>query len=570
MVMKRLSLALLLSSVGCAAQLATLPPSDNYVMVEGDQPRLTSDEQKLFEDINAELARLGLPQATLGSYEQNAAAIMANAALARVWHGSGRKIAEQNPQEIAPPVSEQEKTNAKHEVANGRLASLTDEEDDTEVSHLHTGQHLTANGIPQSVRVKIFSEVYAKTSLDSDDLQTLVRSIRPHSIHGELKIGVAILPTGDADKRIFVAAMRDRAFDLTKGPPRYGSPGMTFEVAGIAVERGLESIKLALLGPDGKVLLGRAPVDLQGNFSTSVTIPNAPGLYQFGAARDEGSQNAVDVPIFVGISPTPWPVTPDPKDAPVDGTRAVAQKLAKSIAEWRHSHGLSALPIDANLSAFAKAGAARRGGAEDAMAGAGSGTPQTQIDAEWKDSVRTAGYDPATLRGRWAIQGQDYVSDFFARFPGSAFAAAGLSSPTAEKIGLGVVLVPNAVTKDDDLVRYAIEWVIQDPTPPTWEPPHPTAGSTTQPLTVAIRADGSMAVDGAQVNDALLKQRCDQAKAVNADVTVILQVEQGAKPEIVQHVTDLVKGEGIVSIVSHPPEPPAAPAAPSPAPVKTW
>jgi uncharacterized protein YkwD len=570
MSMKRHALAFLVSTAACAAPLATLPPSDNYVMVEGSQPRLTSDEQKLFEAINKELSRVGLPQATLGSYEQNAAAIMANAALARVWRGSGRSIAEQNPQEIAPPVSDQEQINGKHEVANGRLASLTDEEDDTEVSHLHTGQHLTANGIPQSVRVKIFSEVYAKTSLDSDDLRTLVRSIRPHSMHGELRVGVAMLPTGDADKRIFVAAMRDQVFDLTKGPPRYGSPGMTFEVAGTAVERGLKSIKLALLGPDGKVLLGRAPVDLQGNFSTSVTIPNAPGLYQFGAARDEGSRNEVNVPIFVGISPTPWPVTPDPKETPVDGTRSVAQKLANSIAEWRHSHGLSVVPIDANLSAFAKACATRRGKAEDAMVGDGAGTPDTQIDGEWKDDVRAAGYDPATTKGRWQIVGQDYANDFFARFPGSAFAAASLSSPTVEKVGLGVVLVPNEVTKDDTLVRYAIEWVIQDPTPPTWEPPHPTAGSITQPLTVAIRADGSTSVDGAQVNEALLKQRLDQAKAVNADVTVVLQVEQGAKPELIQHVTDLVKGEGIVSIVSHPPEPPAVPPAPSPAPVKTW
>ncbi len=260
MVMKRFALALLLSAVGCAAQLATLPPNDNYVMVEAAPPRLTSDEQRLLDSINNELIRLGLPEASPGSYEQNAAAIMANAALAKVWRGSGRAIAEQNPNEIAPPVSNQERTNAKHEVDNGRLASLTDEEDDTEVSHLHTGQHLTANGIPQNVRVKVFSEVYAKTSpRDSDDIKTLVRSIRPHVIRGDLRIGVAILPAGDADKRIFVAAMRDRVFDLTKGPPRYGSPGMTFEVAGTVFERGLDSIKLALLGPDGKVQLGRDP-----------------------------------------------------------------------------------------------------------------------------------------------------------------------------------------------------------------------------------------------------------------------------------------------------------------------
>jgi biopolymer transport protein ExbD len=78
-----------------------------------------------------------------------------------------------------------------------------------------------------------------------------------------------------------------------------------------------------------------------------------------------------------------------------------------------------------------------------------------------------------------------------------------------------------------------------------------------------VRADGTVAVDGAQVDDAQLKLKADEAKALNADVSAILQVEQGAKPELVQHVTDLVKGEGIVSLISHPTESPATAPPPS-------
>jgi len=132
------------------------------------------------------------------------------------------------------------------------------------------------------------------------------------------------------------------------------------------------------------------------------------------------------------------------------------------------------------------------------------------------------------------------------------------------------VLVPNIVSKDSDLVRYEIVYVIDDPTPPTTEPRHPSEGSVVEHLTVAIRADGTMSVDGAQVDEARLKQAVDTAKSVNPDLEVILQVEQGAKPELVQHVTEVIKAEGITSIITHPPEPPAIAPAPSPAPTKTW
>ncbi len=97
-------------------------------------------------------------------------------------------------------------------------------------------------------------------------------------------------------------------------------------------------------------------------------------------------------------------------------------------------------------------------------------------------------------------------------------------------------------------------WSSRIRTPPSWSAPKPVA-NTTQPLTVAVRADGTVAVDGAQVDDAQLKLKADEAKAVDANLTVVLQVEEGAKVEVVQHVTDVIKAEGIVSIISHPPEP---------------
>jgi hypothetical protein len=566
MVMKRFALAFLVSTGACAAPLATLPPNDSYVIMEGDLPGLSSDERKLFDAINTEFVRLGLPRATLGSYEQNAAAIMANVALARLWRGSGRAIAQQDAQEIAPPVSGQEgKAQGKHEVASGRLSSLTDEEDDTQIKHVHFGQHLIAHGIPPNVRGYVLQTTYAQMSLDDDQIKTVVRSIRPPVVQGQLRLGVAILPVGDADARLFVVTMRDQQFDLTKGPQRFGAPGSTFEVAGTAYGASQNSLKLGLLGPDGKVQLAEARADLQGNFSTSMTIPNAPGLYTFSASLHPGAQETISVPIFAGIAPTPWPVSADPKETPIDGTRTLVQKLAKAIAEWRHSHGIAAVPIDAALSAFAKSEATVLAKAVDESSGDNSGTPLAEAQLHSGDRLKAAGLEPRSTSSWYAILPPDYVNDWFARFPGSAFEAALLSSPTARKVGVGVVLVPNTVTKDTDIVRYLQVFVFDDPTPPSAESPHPTERSETKQLTVAIRADGTMSVNGAQADEARLKQAIDTAKSVNPDLEVILQVEEGAKTDFVQHVTEVIKAEGVVSIISPPPATPAPTPAPGPA-----
>ena len=92
--MKRIALASLVPfAVACAGPLATLPPSDHYTRVESPALVLNGDEQQLVKDINKELDRLGLPAATVGGYECNLAAVMANVALAKLWNGSGRKFA---------------------------------------------------------------------------------------------------------------------------------------------------------------------------------------------------------------------------------------------------------------------------------------------------------------------------------------------------------------------------------------------------------------------------------------------------------------------------------------------
>ncbi len=340
MVMKRFALALLLSTAACAAQLATLPPSESYTVMEGDSPQLTKDEQKLFDGINKEFVRMGLPAATLGSYEQNVAAIMANAALAKVWHGSGRAIAQQNPAEVAPPVSGQQTVDAKHLVNNGRLASLTDEEDDGQLKHLHLGQHLTAYGIPLNVSVRVFQTTYAHTVLEGDELKDFARGLRPSVVTGELKIRGCDPPGGDADQRLFAVAIRDRIFDLSKGPPRITSPGTTFEVAGTVYNHNHKDITVGLLGPDGKVQLAQTPVDPQGSFSTSVSLPNLPGLYVFGVG-DAVASRPRQGPDLAGVTPHPMAgPAPTRLRRRSMGHAAVAQRLAKAIAEWRHSHGL--------------------------------------------------------------------------------------------------------------------------------------------------------------------------------------------------------------------------------------
>ncbi len=69
-----------------------------------------------------------------------------------------------------------------------------------------------------------------------------------------------------------------------------------------------------------------------------------------------------------------------------------------------------------------------------------------------------------------AFAPDDYVNDFFARFPGGPFRAAELSSPSMEKIGIGVTLVPTDISKSDG-TAYAMAWVLQDRTPPNPEAP---------------------------------------------------------------------------------------------------
>lgn len=453
---------------GCAAPLATLPPNDTYTVVEGAPPQLTGDEKKLVDDINKELTRLGLPQAVVGSYETNVAALMANAGLAKVWSGSGRALTKDNRAVIQGPVSDQESAESKHEVANGRLASLSDEQANDDIKHLHVGQRLSARGIPHNLRTYVYKAQLAQTEVEGEDLRRLVRHLHPDQIHGQLTIGVAILSAGDAGDRIFSVALRDRSYDLIQAPPRFPTPGSTFTLAGTVIDRSIKNMRIALMSPNASVELTLIPVDGQGNFSANLTIPAAPGLYVLSLARAEGgAEDTLTVPLFAGVPPSPWPVSADPKaTSPLSGTRTVAQRLANAIADYRRSHGLADLPIDAKLSAFAKGEAALHAKAEDDQAGAATGTPQQQLDTDAPARITAAGYAPNTLIVTWNVWSDDYLNDFFARFPNGPFSNAVLNSTSAQLVGIGVALVPNDVTKDSDLVRYALVYAIQDPTPP--------------------------------------------------------------------------------------------------------
>ena len=78
------------------------------------------------------------PTATLGGYECNVAAIMANVGLAKIWTGSGRNFA--TNQDVAAASSHSE-TNVveKHASTASRVNSLTDEESDAADATLQAG-----------------------------------------------------------------------------------------------------------------------------------------------------------------------------------------------------------------------------------------------------------------------------------------------------------------------------------------------------------------------------------------------------------------------------------------------
>ncbi len=452
----RLALALTVFGSACAAPLAMLPPSDHYVLVNEPPPPLSSAEQAFVDQINKEFARLGLPAATVGQVEMNAAAVIANVALAKIWNGSGHTFG--TGADVAQKANTTSEVTGTHFAGASKFNTISDEEDDTSLKHMHTGQHLISRGIPNVFRSTSFDVTHAQTKLGDEEIQKGVRVIRPDDLQGKVLLGVAVLPVGDADKRVFVMVSRNLIADIVQGPPRIAEPGSTFEVAGTVAIPELKEMKWALEGPDGKVTLGAVPVDRDGHFKISAVLSKDPGRSLFSV------REVFTAPIFAGVPLTPYPISAPPKVDPVDGTRTLATRLVKAITDWRKAHGLSVPTFDADLSAFAKADAMLNAKAADEASGANSGTPRDVVEKTFKDRATAAGY---TNLAHWsAVEADDYVNDFLARLPNGPFQAAALGSPTLAAIGIGVALAPNTVTKDEDLIRYGITWVIKDPSPP--------------------------------------------------------------------------------------------------------
>ena len=66
-----------------------------------------------------------------------------------------------------------------------------------------------------------------------------------------------------------------------------------------------------------------------------------------------------------------------------------------------------------------------------------------------------------------------------------------------------------------------------------------------QTMMVVIHADGSLFIDGAQMDEGQLRVRAREAKAKDADAKAMIAADTDARHGNVIHVIDVLKGEGI-------------------------
>ena len=134
------------------------------------------------------------------------------------------------------------------------------------------------------------------------------------------------------------------------------------------------------------------------------------------------------------------------------------------------------MPINADLSAFAKTEAIAYAKVLDDSTGPGAATAEQDFEDGEAARVHAAGF---TKLGWHNFNASDeYVADVLARFPAGPFLAAQLASPSLEAIGIGVALEPNVVRKDDDFHAYAFILTLKDPTPPEPQAAPPPAPQT--------------------------------------------------------------------------------------------
>jgi hypothetical protein len=449
--------SIFLSLTSCVEPLATIPPRDTYVDEE-TTPRPLSDSEKNFvEGMNGELAKLGMPPATVGGYEMDVAAVLANLGLAKIYQGSSKAFAA----DLSDDVSTAQKGGETQTAPTINTSVRTDpygflgEAGDIDLTRLHRDQHLASRGLP-------FDGLYTDVQVipyeqrggpNANELLATARRAHFYPVYGQLKIGVAIIVDGSDNKRFYSVAIRDLRINMLKGAPRTIEAGGTFELAGQLVDRGITPLVVGVQGPS-TITVDSIPVQPNGSFHATIKLPSAPGLYVVSLGRPEGNDPVpYTVGVFAGVEPTPWPYYP--KGKPPADAYALAQQLAQAVDAFRQARGQPALTIPAGLAGFEKTESEGYG---EALRAARHGNPMALTDwtAQTTARIKAAGFDPERLYGRSLALTNIQAQILPARFPSDAIEAYRLAQPSVTQLGLGVAAIPR--TADPMQPPYVVSW----------------------------------------------------------------------------------------------------------------
>ncbi len=418
----------LASGLSCAPALLPVPPvGDTYLPQDEKRPVLSSAEQELVDQVNDELARIGYSKAVPGSYETAAARVIANAGVAK---HSG----------VAQGIS-------RGSGLSGGTVEAPEEE-----GKIHVTRRLIEAGFPAIATSDVIVD-YPQHRLESDQVKRLVRLLRPTTVYGDLRIGAAILASGWDNHRIFVVTLRDEQMDVTAPPPRTAPLSSSFTVEGRIVRASLPRLQLAVLRPDGHVDIVAASRE-GGTFRATYTFPQGDGRYLVSLGPGGGMYS---VPVFVGVTPSPWPPVAAKGTQPPADAIELARQFGAALEKTRTDVGLASLPLPPELCGFARTLARER--AKIHLEGKGSPLAWGSRK-ERRERFVTAGLAPgAVTRFNARVLG-DGVPDMVAAFPFDAFQAAALRSARGMQLGVGVVHEAKESTDDDDF--YHVVWMVLD------------------------------------------------------------------------------------------------------------